>query len=169
MEYGCYEARGGHRGQLKLTKNEGFTLTEVMAVTAIIGIITLVGVPKYQAYKARGVVSQAKVTLDSIWMAQQSFFMANDRYSTAGDPAADANWSKAFLSDNELGIIVPSTSKYWYGTWILEDPNLIAFAHLKNFWSTKLASCSANVGDARLKWEDGSLTAYDVYDGLIGC
>jgi prepilin-type N-terminal cleavage/methylation domain-containing protein len=148
----------------------GFTLIEVMVVTAIIGIITLVGVPKYQAYKARGVVAQAKVTLDSIWTAQQSFFMANDRYSTAADPGGEGGrWFLTFLSDNELGIIVPKTSKYRYGTYLIENPSMIAFAHLKNFWETKLASCSANVGDARYKWEDGSSSASAGHDGLDGC
>jgi prepilin-type N-terminal cleavage/methylation domain-containing protein len=154
---------------MKIKKNQGFTLTELMAVTAIIGIITLVGVPKYQAYKAKGVVSQAKVTLDSIWTAQQSFFMANDRYSAAAHPGADPTWWTRLLSSNELGIIVPAESKYDYGMWFLMDPKLLAFAHLKNFWTTKLASCSADVGDARYKWDDGSSSANPQYNGLTGC
>ena len=154
---------------MKLKKNEGFTLTEVMAVTAIVGIITMVGVPKYQANKARGVVSEAHTTLNVIWTAQQSFFMSNDRYSTVADPAADGSWQTAFLNDNELGVRVPSNAKYYYGNWMLEDPRLLGFAHLKDFWDSKLASCSTMIGDARYKWEDGSYSVNPEHDGLVGC
>ena len=161
---------------MKLKKNEGFTLTEVMAVTAIVGIITMVGVPKYQAYKAKAIVAEARTTLNSMWTAQHAFFMANDRFSTVADPAADGSWWTAFLSDNELGLIVPSNAKYDYGNWMLEDPRLLGFANLKNFWTTKLASCSNDWGDQRLVWVDKKLDSgtgwadgSGVHNGLAGC
>jgi prepilin-type N-terminal cleavage/methylation domain-containing protein len=163
-----------HGNHMKFKMNQGFTSTELMVVIAIVGIITMVGVPKYQAYKAKAVVSEGTTTLDSMWTAQQAFHLANDRYSTVGDPGADASWQTAFLSNNELGIIVPRNAKYDYGNWMLEDPNLLGFANLKNFWTTKIASCSIHWGDQRVvyvskqqtgrnRWPDG------FHDGLEGC
>ena len=168
MEFGSFEARGDH---MEFKINRGFTSTELMVVAAIVGIITMVGVPKYQAYKARSVVKEATTTLSSMWTAQHAFFMSNDRFSTVGDPLVDGSWPAAFLSDNELGVIVPSNAKYIYGTWNLENPAYLHFAFLKNFWTTKLASCSVNFGDQRAIMVD-SKTNFGgnwIIDGLEGC
>jgi prepilin-type N-terminal cleavage/methylation domain-containing protein len=156
---------------MKVKFNHGFTSIELMVVTAIVVIITMVGVPKYQAYKARTTVKEATSTLSSMWTAQHAFFMANDRFSTAGDPMVDASWWTTFLSNNELGIIVPSNAKYWYGGWNTANPAYLGFANLKNFWTTKLASCSTNFGDQRAVMVDykTNIGGNWIIDGLAGC
>lgn len=69
----------------KKARNEaGFTLIELMVVVAIIGILTAVAAPRVQAFRARGVQSEAKANLSSIFLAQTNFFEANERYADIG-------------------------------------------------------------------------------------
>ncbi|MEY3903893.1 MAG: hypothetical protein RL189_3199 [Pseudomonadota bacterium] len=58
----------------------GFTLVELMVVVAIIGILAAVAGPRVQAFRARGVQSEAKANLNSIYLAQSAYQDANDKF-----------------------------------------------------------------------------------------
>jgi prepilin-type N-terminal cleavage/methylation domain-containing protein len=67
-----------------VSPSAGFTLVELMVVVAIIGILAAVAGPRVQQFRARGVQSEAKANLNSIYLAQAAFQDANDRFAIAG-------------------------------------------------------------------------------------
>jgi len=60
---------------------EGFTLVELMIVVAIIGILSAIAIPNYQAYQARSRQSEARIVLSSIYTSEQSFAVENSTYT----------------------------------------------------------------------------------------
>jgi type IV pilus assembly protein PilA len=61
--------------------NQGFTLIELMVVVAIIGILVSVAIPQYSKYQARSRQTEAKISLGSVFTAEQSFSVENNSYT----------------------------------------------------------------------------------------
>ncbi len=57
-----------------LKRQDGFTLVELMVVVAIIGLLSAVAIPNFKKYQAKAKISEAKLQLSAVYMAQQSFF-----------------------------------------------------------------------------------------------
>ena len=89
----------------------GFTLVELMVVVAIIGILAAVAGPRVQQFRARGVQSEAKANLNSIYLAQAAFQDANDKFANAGQ--CDDN-TACGDDDNRLAYRTNNGSKYKY-------------------------------------------------------
>jgi len=53
---------------------KGFTLTELMVVVALIGILSAVAVPSYKKYAAKSRSTEAKMQMASIYTAEQGAF-----------------------------------------------------------------------------------------------
>jgi len=132
---------------LAVTKN-GFSLIELMVVVAIIGILSAVGVPKYQTFKAKSIQAEAKSSLSHIYTLNQAYFMDNDAYGTIA----------------QIGWVTPGKSKYAYTE---TGSSTQAFTATAKYPAKKLASCSAKAGDTWTVNQDRTMT--NTLTGLAGC
>ena len=62
-------------------KQAGFSLTELLIVVSIIGLLGIMAIPQYQKYKAKAMQTEAKTTL-AILYTKQSSFILNHGYGT---------------------------------------------------------------------------------------
>lgn len=59
----------------------GFSLTELMIVVAIIGILAVLAIPNFLRYQARAKQTEAKNNLVAIHTAEMAYFAENNKYS----------------------------------------------------------------------------------------
>ncbi len=63
----------------------GFTLVELLMVMAIVGIVTAIGIPTFNQYRARTYNAQALTDLHAVRTVEIGFFMDRQQYaSTSG-------------------------------------------------------------------------------------
>lgn len=68
---------------LIIANRRGFSLVELLAVVAIIGVLALIGIPQYQKFKIKGRQAEAKTMLAAIRTAQVSFHTEFDSYHSS--------------------------------------------------------------------------------------
>jgi len=75
---------------------QGFSLTELMIVVAIVGILSIVAVPAYNDYVIRGKIPDATGNLASKRVRMEQFFQDNRTYLAGPGCTADTTTSKYF-------------------------------------------------------------------------
>lgn len=61
---------------------EGFSLTEILVVIVIIGILVLLALPQFTAVITQAKTTEAKLMLKHLHTLQETFYYQHDRYST---------------------------------------------------------------------------------------
>jgi len=64
-----------------LKQQDGFTLVELMVVVAIIGVLSAVAIPNFKKYQAKAKISEAKLQLSGLYMAESSFYSDYNFYA----------------------------------------------------------------------------------------
>ncbi len=63
----------------------GVTLLELMIVVVIVGILTAIAYPNYQAFVARAKRTEARALLLEIAISQERFYLQNNTYGSMAD------------------------------------------------------------------------------------
>ena len=97
-------------------KRRGFTLIELLVVVLIIGILSAIALPKYQTAVMKARYTQAMTLANSIYRAEQAYYMANGRFAyslkdldidlPAGEWDSDGrgvtySWGRCFLQEEK--------------------------------------------------------------------
>lgn len=64
----------------KISNNKGFSLAELLAVVAIIGILVVIGIPNYQRFREKAQSVEAKNLLSAIHSSQKVFHLEYNAY-----------------------------------------------------------------------------------------
>lgn len=99
----------------------GFTLIEVLITLAILGILAAIAIPAYNGYITTAKMSEAHNNLAAIRLAQEEFFLENNRYFFGADADAiktdsDDLWTVTKGSDGYNFDYVVTLSDGWTAT-----------------------------------------------------
>jgi prepilin-type N-terminal cleavage/methylation domain-containing protein len=96
----------------RLTKSDGFTLTELLIVLVIIAILAGIAIPRYMASTVKAKQTEAQELLHQIYLLERSYFQIHDEYWI---PRAGlyADKDNQFAFDS-LGVEVMPSSRYRY-------------------------------------------------------
>lgn len=76
-----------HLARLPMRTNSanGFSLIELLVVMGIMSALIAVALPKYSSYRATAFDSRAEMDLRSIAMAEEAYFLENEKYLSCSD------------------------------------------------------------------------------------
>lgn len=65
----------------KINEEEGFSLTELLIVLVIIGILVMIAIPIYQNITTKAKTTEAKIMLGQVQTLQKAYYLEHDVYS----------------------------------------------------------------------------------------
>jgi type IV pilus assembly protein PilA len=68
-----------------LHSQRGFSLIELLVVMGIMSTLIAVALPRYASYRATAYDSRAETDLRSVAMAEEAYFLENDKYLACAD------------------------------------------------------------------------------------
>jgi len=97
--------------------NRGFTLVELMIVVAILSILTAIAIPAYRGYISSSRNTEGWNNLASVKLAQEEYFLENNRYfpdpdglAETTDSSLDLYWRAAETNDSQRNFDYAVTS-----------------------------------------------------------
>ena len=92
------------------SKRRGFTLIELLIVVVVIGILTAMAIPKFQATKGKAYFAGMRSDLRNLTTAEEAFFYDHGKYTSS----LDSMFFSA--SQGDVVKIVEATATGWSAT-----------------------------------------------------
>lgn len=92
--------------------DRGFTLIELLVVITIVSILAAIALPQYQAYRSRAFDTRAVSDLRSVAIAEEAYFLDNERYLSCSDSSC---------------LVLPGVSRLSNGVSLAIQANTIDF------------------------------------------
>lgn len=126
-----------------MSKQQGFTLVELMVVVVIIGILATVAVPSFSNYSIRGKLAEATSALSDGRVKMEQFYQDNRTYVGGTCPAATSNFTYACsnLTANTYTITATGKSSLSVFSYTIDQTNTKQTTALKAGWGTVPANC----------------------------
>lgn len=86
------------------SRQEGFTLIELMIVVAIVGVLAAIAIPNFLRYRGQAMQAEARSNLGAIFVGEMSFFTERKEFGN--------------FSDIGFALIEGGTNRYTYRTGI---------------------------------------------------
>ena len=74
-----------------MNNNRGITLTELIIVVAVIGILAMIAIPGYVGQQKRAARAEAFTNLESLRLLEEQFFAERNCYYCTGSPCVCTN------------------------------------------------------------------------------
>lgn len=106
------EGKPSQRSSKHKYSSLGFTLTELLIVLVILGILAGIAIPKYMSSTTKAKQTEAKELLHQIYLMEQSYFLEHDEYWIPGD-GVEASKDTPYAFDR-IGVEIGSSARYSY-------------------------------------------------------
>ena len=80
---------------MKNASSGGFTLIELMAAMAVMGVLLAIGLPQYNEYLTKGKLTEAMSLLSDLQLRQEQYYQDNRTYSNGMTPRAAGTYFTA--------------------------------------------------------------------------
>ncbi len=123
-------------------RSDGFSLTELMVVLVIIGVLVLLAMPKLLPLVTKAKTTEAKLMLKQVHTLEQSYKFENDRYSNSLSEigfeqtkliseGGQARYKIEIVSADEKGFVAQAVSTVdfnnngVFNVWVVDETGVI--------------------------------------------